>query len=75
MRFYTRQHRYYCGIDLHARTMYVVITDQAGEVLVARNMKTNAEEWLKLIEPYRSDLVVAVNASNLLGPRAQLPGT
>jgi hypothetical protein len=55
--------------------MYVVITDQAGEVLVARNMKTNAEEWLKLIEPYRSDLVVAVNASNLLGPRAQLPGT
>jgi hypothetical protein len=22
MRFYTNQHRYYCGIDLHARTMY-----------------------------------------------------
>ncbi len=60
MRFYTRQHRYYCGIDLHARTMYVVVTDQAGQVLVERNMKTNAAEWLKLIEPYRSDLVVAV---------------
>ena len=23
MRFYTNQHRYYCGIDLHARSMYV----------------------------------------------------
>ena len=60
MRFYTRQHRYYCGIDLHARTMYVVITDQAAQVLVERNMKTNTEEWLKLIAPYREDLVVAV---------------
>lgn len=60
MRFYTRQHRFYCGIDLHARTMYVVITDQAGQVLVSRNMKTNPEDWLRLIAPYRSDLVVAV---------------
>ncbi|MGH7410466.1 MAG: IS110 family transposase [Candidatus Methylomirabilis sp.] len=60
MRFYTRQHRYYCGIDLHARTMYVVIIDQAAQVLVERNMKTNAEEWLRLIAPYREDLVVAV---------------
>lgn len=41
MRFYTSQHLYYCGIDLHARTMYVVIADQAGQVLVSRNMKAN----------------------------------
>ena len=25
MRFYTQQHQFYCGIDLHARTMYVCI--------------------------------------------------
>ncbi len=25
MRFYTKQHRYYCGIDLHARRMYICI--------------------------------------------------
>jgi hypothetical protein len=23
MRFYNRQHRHYCGIDLHVKTMYV----------------------------------------------------
>ena len=23
MRFYTKTHKHYCGIDLHARTMYV----------------------------------------------------
>ncbi|MGH8606335.1 MAG: TIR domain-containing protein, partial [Gammaproteobacteria bacterium] len=29
MRFYTQQHKFYCGIDLHARTMYVCILNQA----------------------------------------------
>jgi hypothetical protein len=46
MRFYTRQHRYHCGVDLHARTMYVVIVDQAGVVLVERNMKTEGQAFL-----------------------------
>src|SRR5215475_12843913 len=31
MRFYTTQHPFYCGIDLHARTMYLCILDQGGE--------------------------------------------
>src|SRR5262244_3491468 len=60
MRFYTTQHPFYCGIDLHARTMYVCILDQGGEVLVHRNMKTDPEAFLKAIAPYRQGLVVAV---------------
>ena len=31
MRFYNQQHRFYCGVDLHARTMYLCILDQAGQ--------------------------------------------
>jgi hypothetical protein len=27
MRFYTQQHRYYCGVDLHARSLYVCVLD------------------------------------------------
>jgi len=38
MRFYTGQHRHYCGIDLHVKTMYVCILDAAGQVLVHRNV-------------------------------------
>ena len=34
MRLYAKQHPFYCGIDLHARTMYVCILDQAGEILL-----------------------------------------
>src|SRR6185436_8495943 len=60
MRFYTRQHRYYCGVDLHARTMYVCVLDQAGETLVHRNLKCDRQEFLEVIAPYRDDLVVAV---------------
>jgi transposase len=60
MRFYTQQHPFYCGIDLHARTMYVCILAQGGEVLVHRNMKTDPEAFLKALAPYRQGLVVAV---------------
>jgi hypothetical protein len=60
MRFYTTQHPFYCGIDLHARTMYLCILDQRGEVLVHRNMKTDPAAFLKTIAPYREGLVVAV---------------
>jgi hypothetical protein len=37
MNFYVKQHRYYCGVDLHARSMYVVIIDSGGNVLKERN--------------------------------------
>ena len=60
MRFYNTQHPFYCGIDLHARAMYVCILNQAGETLLHRNMKTTPEAFLNVIAPYRPDIVVAV---------------
>ena len=43
MRFYTDQHRYYCGIDLHARTMYACVLDGSGEIVAQRNLRTDPE--------------------------------
>jgi transposase len=60
MRFYTHRHPFYCGIDLHARSMYVCIVNHAGEILLHRNMKAAPEPFLKAIAPYREGLVVAV---------------
>jgi len=60
MRFYTNQHPFYCGIDLHARSMYVCILSHDGEILVHRNMKAAPEPFLKAVAPYRDGLVVAV---------------
>jgi transposase len=60
MRFYTQAHKFYCGIDLHARTMYLCILNRDGEILVHRNMPAGPEYFLKAIAPYREDLVVCV---------------
>src|SRR4030067_724273 len=59
MRFYNRQHRHYCGIGLHVKTMNVCILDWAGQVLLHRNMPSAAEAFLEIGAPYREDLVVA----------------
>ena len=59
MRFYNRPHMYYCGIDLHVKTMYVCILDGAGQVLVHRNVPSTPEAFLAIVGPYREGLVVA----------------
>ena len=38
MRFYIRQHRFYCGVDFHARSMYVCVLDAEGNVLVSKDI-------------------------------------
>ncbi len=59
MRFYNHQHQYYCGIDLHVKTMYVCILDTTGQVLVHRNVPSTPAALLEAVGPYRADLVVA----------------
>ena len=53
MRFYTQQHRYYCGIDLHARSMYVCVLDHKGQTVVHRKLPTEPAPLLRLLKPYR----------------------
>ena len=60
MRFYNKQHEHCCGIDLHAKSMCICIQDQNGKTLVHKNIRTSPEYFLKVIKPYREDLVVAV---------------
>ncbi len=55
MRFYTQQHQYYCGIDLHARSIYLCIMDQAGKILLHRNMRATPSSFLKAVAPCRED--------------------
>jgi hypothetical protein len=51
MRFYTKQHKFYCGIELHARIMSLGVLNQAGESLLHRNMQAGPEPFLKAIAP------------------------
>jgi len=63
MRFYTSQHQFYCGIDLHARSLYVCIINQTGETLVHKNLPADPDDFLSIIAPYREDIAVAVECT------------
>ena len=60
MRFYTQQHAYYCGVDLHTKMMYLCIISQDGEIVLHRNLNTDAKAFLAAVAPYRDGLVVGV---------------
>ena len=60
MKFYTQQHKHYCGIDLHARQMYLCVLDGAGAVLLSRNIECSPQAFLSAVKTFRDDLVVAV---------------
>jgi transposase len=58
MRVYTQQHRFYCGIDLHARSMHLCVLDAAGQVVLDKNLAARPEALLKALAPFRPDVVV-----------------
>jgi len=60
MKFYTQQRDFYCGIDLHARSMYLCILDREGKIVLHHNMASAPEPFLAAIAPYRGKLVVGV---------------
>jgi hypothetical protein len=50
----TKQHKYYCGIDLHARSMYIGILGDEEKPVLNKSCQASPEAFLKAIEPYRS---------------------
>jgi transposase len=59
MKYYTSTTEFNCGIDLHARQMYVCVMDRQGKKLVHTNVKDNDFEFfLKLVAPYKHSLTV-----------------
>jgi transposase len=60
MRFYTQQHRFSCGLDLHTRTMHVCILDHDGNVVLDKNLPCRTETCLRAIAPFRDGLVLGV---------------
>jgi transposase len=59
MKYYTSTTQFNCGIDLHARQMYVCLMDRDGHKLVHTNIKNNDFDYfLKRVEPYKHELTV-----------------
>ena len=58
MRFSNQQHRFYCGVDLHARSMYTHVLDDRGRTVFERDLPAGPGAFLEAVRPYRDGLVV-----------------
>jgi transposase len=58
MRFYTNQHRFYAGIDLHARTLALHLLDADGRTQLATSLPAEPDALLDALAPFRDGLVV-----------------
>jgi transposase len=59
MRFYNQQHRFYCGVDLHARTLSLCILDAAGTTVLHDTIAASPSAFLQAVRPFRDGLAVA----------------
>ena len=60
MRFFTQRRTFYCGIDLHAKKMFVCILNDDGEIVLHRNLPTDADALKRTLAPFRDGLVIGV---------------
>jgi transposase len=50
--------RFYAGVDLHARSLFLSILDRDGQERFARNLPAAPAPFLKAVQPFRDGLVV-----------------
>lgn len=60
MKFYTNNHHFYCGIDLHTKSQYLCILDHDGNIVLHKNIANKPSAFLLAIKPFRDDLVIGV---------------
>ena len=51
--------RFYAGVDLHARALFLVVLDHDGRVVFAKNLPANPDAFLRAVAPFRDGLLVA----------------
>lgn len=50
--------RFYAGVDLHARSLFLVVLDHISQIRYARNLPAAPEPFRKAITPFRDGIVV-----------------
>jgi transposase len=50
--------RFYAGVDLHARSLFLSVLDRDGQERFARNLPAAPAPFLKAVQPFRGGLVV-----------------
>jgi hypothetical protein len=58
MRLYDRPHKWYAGIDLHARTMHLCVLDPQGTIVHDSNLPCRPDAFLAALAPFRQDVIL-----------------
>ena len=51
--------RFYAGVDLHARSLYLIVLDRDSQARFGRNLPAQPAPFLRAVEPFRDGLLVA----------------
>lgn len=60
MKLYTMPHDNFGGIDLHTKKICACILDRHGETVFHKNLDTEPDIFLKILQPFREDVAVGV---------------
>jgi transposase len=63
MQLLTLDKKYYCGIDLHGKTMYTTVMDKTGTLLLHKNLPNAMPDLLEALRPFRNDVAVGVEST------------
>ena len=63
MEFYTKTHKYACGLDLHARNAHVTILDSEKKAVFSKRIPNDRGILKKVLEPYKNEIIVSVEST------------
>lgn len=55
--------KFYCGIDLHGKTMYTTIADKAGSVVFHKNLPNSIAALREALHPFQGEVAVGVEST------------
>lgn len=57
------QKQYYCGVDLHARKMFLCVMNPAGNILLHQEIDNKPKNLFRLLSPYLPSIAVGVEST------------
>ena len=56
--------KYYCGVDLHDKNMYLCITNKVGKILLHQRLRNDFETFKKTTKKYLKQMAVGVESTH-----------
>jgi transposase len=55
--------KYYCGIDLHSKSMVLCILDRDGKIMLRKRVANKLDDFMDAIKPYKTSIKLGVEST------------